>query len=135
MVLNFKFNVLLNFISVYFVFYISFDLFLSETKIYSTKLCEFLLAVLGHHTGLTLITFVANRYCICGQLLHLWSRLITFVVVITFVVNYYICGFYSAFRALGLTLGPKGSPNALHVLFCHRVSSEWFIGKRGNNDQ
>ena len=41
MVLNFKFNVLLNFISVYFVFYISFDLFLSETKIYSTKICEF----------------------------------------------------------------------------------------------
>ena len=41
MVLNFKYNVLLNFISVYFVFYISFDLFLSETKIYSTKICEF----------------------------------------------------------------------------------------------
>ena len=41
MVLNFKFNVLLNFISVYFVFYISFDLFLSETTIYSTKICEF----------------------------------------------------------------------------------------------
>ena len=41
MVLNFKFNVLLDFISVYFVFYISFDLFLSETKIYSTKICEF----------------------------------------------------------------------------------------------
>ena len=41
MVLNLKFNVLLNFISVYFVFYISFDLFLSETKIYSTKICEF----------------------------------------------------------------------------------------------
>ena len=41
MVLNFKFNILLNFISVYFVFYISFDLFLSETKIYSTKICEF----------------------------------------------------------------------------------------------
>ena len=41
MVLNFKLNVLLNFISVYFVFYISFDLFLSETKIYSTKICEF----------------------------------------------------------------------------------------------
>ena len=41
MLLNFKFNVLLNFISVYFVFYISFDLFVSETKIYSTKICEF----------------------------------------------------------------------------------------------
>ena len=40
------------------------------------------------------ITFVVKPYYICGRLLHLWSTLITFVVVITFVVNYYICGFY-----------------------------------------
>ena len=47
------------------------------------------------HLRSTVITFVVKAYYICGQLLHLWSRLITFVVVITFVVNYYICGFYT----------------------------------------
>ena len=39
----FKFHVilLLNFISFYFVFYISFDLFPSKANIYYTKICEF----------------------------------------------------------------------------------------------
>ena len=40
---TFKFHVilLLNFISFYFVFYVSFDLFRSEGNIYYTKICEF----------------------------------------------------------------------------------------------
>ena len=41
MVLFFKFNVLLNFILFYFMFYISFDLFRSETNIYYTRICDF----------------------------------------------------------------------------------------------
>ena len=48
-----------------------------------------------HISGQTLITFVVNRYYVCGQLLILWSRLLTFVVFVTFAVNYYICGFYT----------------------------------------
>ena len=34
-----------------------------------------------------------NPYSIWGQVLHLWSRLIAFAIVITFVVNYYVRGF------------------------------------------
>ena len=28
---------------------------------------------------------------------HLWSNVVTFVFVVTFVVNYYVCGFYTLF--------------------------------------
>ena len=68
MVLNFKLNVLLNFISVYFVFYISFDLFLSETKIYSTKIREFFVGssrppYLSTTTGATTTAYRKHIFC------------------------------------------------------------------------
>ena len=51
MVLNFKFNVLLNFISVYFVFILVLIYFSVKLKFIPQKYANFLLAVLGHHTS------------------------------------------------------------------------------------
>ena len=47
--------------SFHFVFYISFDLFLSESNIYSTKYVNFLLAVLGHHSTVISIEDTVNQ--------------------------------------------------------------------------
>ena len=40
--------------------------------------------------GQTLLHLWSHSYYICCCLFHLWSNLTTFVVVVTFVVNYYI---------------------------------------------
>ena len=70
MVLNFKFNVLLNFISVYFVFYIS----SVKLTFIPKKYANFLLAVLGHHSGL-ISTPLLNLLILAPDILN-WIKII-----------------------------------------------------------